>query len=837
MTYRDRFARRLLFAAGLTALLVVAPTTIAGAQAPGLPRSYDAQAIDSPDPVGGGAFGWGIYSSDLTGDGKHDLLVAQSQVGTAEDPNRIFIFDGVTGRHIDTIAPPEDNPPTATGAYDSPELGFVYVETMPDLGSCASGDGPDADKLCDASVVGPGDGIPEILVGARALRVDPVNGASAPDLTDVKIGRGYVIDGATRAVLKRIDMPQADRMLQQARNAGNAFARTMSSPQGLPPCAGSRAENNDTGVGPCPSLSDPRYPRAVRIGDLNGGGQPDIVITARGYSESRGAAGSAAPGSQCQTTTTTGNCGGVGKVWVYAGEDIVGSNPRAILETPMYTPSASLPNGGIRNPDAQIGGGEFGGNMFRVGDITGPSAAGPATGQPDLRLPDGIPDFVIPARGHDVPLKNPDPDAGLNVGAAYLFSGANGALIRTIVSPEPQIRAQFSGSFNAGRAVGDLGATTTPDLLLPAALHNAFSSDDGKLWVFNGDTTAGGGGEQSFNFASLTDPEPAVGGNFGGAQTGVGNLVSGPANPGNEVLIGGFRFDTFTEASENNVSNLNFINAQTERNLMTVPHPTGARGDGLGVGITPMGDINGDGFLDFSASAYLANAGAGGSGRAYIFRSNNTPPPPPPAVAPPPAAMPAAPSAPPVAAALRAGPCVNQKIGTAKADKIAGTIAGDRIFGLGAADAISGFQGQDCLAGGPGADRLDGGADDDTVTAGTGDDVLIGGDGRDRLFGQAGDDRLLGGTGDDMLAGGSGNDRLQGGSGANRMFGEAGNDRIVAGTGLNAIDGGSGNDVIEARNGRRDSIRCGTGRDRVRAERVDRLSGCESVDYTKKGAR
>ena len=50
-------------------------------------------------------------------------------------------------------------------------IGFVYVETMPDLGSCPGSDGADGDVICDDSV-GAGDGIPEIIIGARELQVD-----------------------------------------------------------------------------------------------------------------------------------------------------------------------------------------------------------------------------------------------------------------------------------------------------------------------------------------------------------------------------------------------------------------------------------------------------------------------------------------------------------------------------------------------------------------------------------------------------------------------------------------------------------------------------------------
>ncbi|MEA2169843.1 MAG: hypothetical protein QOF76_3143, partial [Solirubrobacteraceae bacterium] len=872
--------------------------------APGLPRTFKVTRIDTPAPVGGGSFGWGLWSADLTGDGKHDLMVAQGQIGTAAVPNKVFIFSGADGALVDTINPPEDNPPTATGAYVSPEMAFVYIETMPDIGSCPSGDGADAGRICDDALIGPGDGIPEILVGSRALRVNVTDGSLPPTLADPQVGRGYVLDGKTRAVLKRIDMPPADRALVAARNGLNnspAFARTMASPQGMPPCAGPARENNDSGVGPCPAITrgsgetttgstnitnvnlpdaqngqmivgpgipagakivsgggtstitfvapgspapsatatatgvaltatDPRYSQAVRIGDLDGGGQPDIVITARGWIETRGPAGSAPVGSECKnnTTSTAATCPAAGKTWVYRGEDIVGTSPQAILDTTMYTPSAPAcvalptaatpcyPNGGLPNPDAQAApaGGEYGGNMFRVGDLVGD---------------DGFPDYIIPYRGADLPLKSPDTVAGLNMGSAYLFNGRTGALARTIVSPEPQIRAQFSGTFNAGLAVGDLGATATPDILMPATLQNVQYVDQGRLWVLNGDLTAGGGGEQSWNFAMVNDPEPYPGGNFG-SMTGVGNLVDGAGAPANELLIGGMRFDTFTEASQDVVPDVNFMNATLDKNLMTIPHPDGVRGDGFGVGLTPMGDLNNDGFLDFGVSAYLADGVTGAQGRAWIFTSDNSPLPAPPTTPAPTATGPAV--VPPLAktaAPLQPGRCANRTVGTDATETLRGTIAGDEIFGFGGNDRILGLAGADCLDGATGNDRLRGGADADKILGGAGGDRIEGQSGADKLYGGSGNDRLDGSTSNDMLAGGAGNDQLLGGPGDDQLFGEAGTDRIIGGGGRNRIDGGAGNDSIDARNGKRDRVICGLGRDTVRADSIDSLNGCERV--------
>ncbi|MGI9099793.1 MAG: calcium-binding protein [Solirubrobacteraceae bacterium] len=786
-----------------------------------MPRTYNVQRVDSPQARPGGSFGWGIASADLTGDGKLDLLVAQSQDATS---SQVFVFDGATAAHIDTITPPELNP----DANPDPALSFVYVETMPDIGSCPGDDGPDVDKICDAAAIGPGDGIPEILAGSRGLRVNATSGATPPTTADVQIGRGYVIDGATRAVLKRIDMPPADRARQQALNVSPQFARVMASPQAMPPCAGSVAENNNAGVGPCPSL-----PLASRIGDLNGGGVPDVVITARNFVQTSAdppSPDAAAPGSQCQNATVDPaapvRCTS-GKAWAYSGEAIAGSDPRLILETAMYS---------IQNPFAQTTGQEFGGNLYRVGDIDSAATANCST--PPIAA-SCAPDFVIPARNLSYPLANPTLAEFNSVGAAFLFNGATGANIPTpggpaITSPEPQKLSQFSGSFNGGRAVGDLGASTAPDILLPAALQNAQLTDDGKLWAFNA-VSGGGGATGSWQFASATDPTPQVGGNFGGAFTGVGNLVDGLSSPANEVLVAGFHFDPFTEATDE-PADLHFMNVQTGRDVMTIPNPDNARGDGFGVGLTPMGDLNGDGFLDFAASSYLANITTGGDGRAFIFRSDNSPLPAPPA-GPPAASTTTAPSASSQVPPLKPGRCANRMLGTNGADKLSGTLAGDEIFAFAGTDDIKGFQGQDCIDGATGNDTLDGGDDNDKLVGGSGNDRLRGADGRDSLFGGSGKDVLDGGDGRDRLAGGSGDDRLVGGLDADRLFGEGGKDRIVAGDGRNVIDGGAGNDSIEARNGEVDTILCGKGRDRVRADRSDRLSSCEHVSFGKAKAK
>jgi hypothetical protein len=87
---------------------------------------------------------------------------------------------------------------------------------------------------------------------------------------------------------------------------------------------------------------------------------------------------------------------------------------------------------------------------------------------------------------------------------------------------------------------------------------------------------------------------------------------------------------------------------------------------------------------------------------------------------------------------------------------------------------------------------------------------------------------LNGSAGRDILRGLGGNDRLFGRGGVDRLFGGRGSDRLVGGTGRDTIEGGPGNDLVESRDGVRDVIRCGTGRDTVIADRLDWISrDCE----------
>lgn len=95
--------------------------------------------------------------------------------------------------------------------------------------------------------------------------------------------------------------------------------------------------------------------------------------------------------------------------------------------------------------------------------------------------------------------------------------------------------------------------------------------------------------------------------------------------------------------------------------------------------------------------------------------------------------------------------------------------------------------------------------------------------------------RLIRGTAKaDTLAGTPQADRMLGYAGNDWLRGLGGGDVVDGGPGQDTLSGGPGDDLIRARDGVRDKIFCGGGRDRVVADETDRAyADCESVERPK----
>ncbi|HSL66183.1 MAG TPA: hypothetical protein VK874_16130, partial [Gaiellaceae bacterium] len=134
---------------------------------------------------------------------------------------------------------------------------------------------------------------------------------------------------------------------------------------------------------------------------------------------------------------------------------------------------------------------------------------------------------------------------------------------------------------------------------------------------------------------------------------------------------------------------------------------------------------------------------------------------------------------------------------------------------------ITGTAGNDVLVGTPRRDVIVAGGGNDRIAGLGGNDVIYGGPGNDTIYGGAGNDLLNGGAGDDVLYGKAGNDAVYGG---------AGNDTLVhvRGEGVDRLFAGAGNDLLFARDGNRDWLNGGRGRDVARLDtRLDRTYSVE----------
>jgi Ca2+-binding RTX toxin-like protein len=78
---------------------------------------------------------------------------------------------------------------------------------------------------------------------------------------------------------------------------------------------------------------------------------------------------------------------------------------------------------------------------------------------------------------------------------------------------------------------------------------------------------------------------------------------------------------------------------------------------------------------------------------------------------------------------------------------------------------------------------------------------------------------------------------MYGDAGDDKFRAGRGNDDITPGAGMDLVNAQGGNDTISARDGTRDTIDCGAGVDKVTADNVDVVKGCEYVKRPHRQAR
>ena len=221
----------------------------------------------------------------------------------------------------------------------------------------------------------------------------------------------------------------------------------------------------------------------------------------------------------------------------------------------------------IRRIVGQANGDRFGSSVAGAGDINS----------------DGRDDILVGAEANDT--------AGANSGRAYVYSGADGSLLRAYEAESS------ADSFGGGIAnTGDLNGDGFTDHIVGA--HNAGATSGGRAYVYSGQTGA----------VLLPTLNPVAGasefGNFFVAGCGDVNNDGTP-----DLYVG----DYADSAGRGRAYVFSGLNGAT---LYSLPGPIAGDGQGPGRG---AGDVNGDGHADFIVGRYTNSSGAPTAGRVVVY--------------------------------------------------------------------------------------------------------------------------------------------------------------------------------------------------------------------------
>jgi hypothetical protein len=501
------------------------------------------QRVDAPTPSAGDSFGQRLLApGDLDGDGVTDVVIASPAAANGE--GEVIAVSGADGAPVwDGVLQPAD--PLSNAADTATHLGTALA-VFSDVSGCAQSAGDN----CFSNTLP--DGVPELLVSAP--------GADLNNISAKEIGRVYVVDGASGAIVKRIQLDPA---------------------AGLP--AGGKVEFGAS---------------VLTVADVNNGGRPDIVVGAPGWNDNfdsnldcEGAEGS-----------EFGTCLQAGRIFVFLGEDVkdTASSPLNAVEVTIANPFAQDDTSAPAGTEPE----RFGATLIDTGDVgkcLNPTPTGnancldspPADNSPS-DAPDGKSDFVVTAPRFDQ-------DAAIHdSGTVFVVDGASLKIIRKLDSPTPQSGGHFGEITYNGPSVGDAGGSGVSDVFLAAPGFAGDAAGQGRAYLLDGNVIA-----PDPVLGTLNDPAPVSEGAFGSAASGVapGVAVGAPL---------GARFGTVRI----------FDRAGAGTLAQTICDPDGQSGAAFGASIATLGDANGDGFDELAVGAPgFDHPAAANAGRLYILTS------------------------------------------------------------------------------------------------------------------------------------------------------------------------------------------------------------------------
>ncbi len=259
----------------------------------------------------------------------------------------------------------------------------------------------------------------------------------------------------------------------------------------------------------------------------------------------------------------------------------VGADREDVYETDagrVYVFSGST--GGLllsMEPPTPEEGGLFGGAVSAAGDVNG----------------DGSDDVIIGAHHED--------GGAFDAGRAYVFSGDDGSLLYTLVSPNPSGQGRFGCAVSGA---GDVDGDGRDDVAVAALYENGAVLGCGRAYVISGST----GGV----IHALESPNPQWASYFGTSIARVGDLDGDGID---DLAVGAWLED----GGATRAGRAYVFSGQNADLIHTLESPNPETTGGFGKSVAGLGDANADGCPDLIVGACLEDGGAAQAGRAYVM--------------------------------------------------------------------------------------------------------------------------------------------------------------------------------------------------------------------------